>query len=221
MLLVRRPSRVALLRRGLALAVFMFAAGVAVAQRGSMSMGVFDASSAFAADFSPRDIKVLIRVLKLNADEEAAVRALYDGYVTALHAKGESIRAEISEVIERAEAMNDSSIMDTSRTKQDEFSREAAAMKKGFLDDLHALFSREQETRWPIVEREIARMKAIGGGRLFGESIDLVDMVERVLPEASKDARVSDQLEAYATSMQKALAARDEFISSNSDAFQA
>lgn len=202
------------------MAILWAMAPLCLAQRGTMSMTIFDVDSAFAADFSSRDIAVLIRVLKLNADEEAAVRALYDGYVTALHAKGEAIRAQIADVVERAEAIGDSSLMENSREQQEAFARDAAAMKKGFLDDLHALFSREQESRWPIVEREIARMKQIGNGRLFGESIDLVNMIERVVPEAAKDPQVLEQIEAYAVAMQKALAAREEYLAANGDEFQ-
>ena len=59
-----------------------------------------------------------------------------------------------------------------------------------FIEDLRVLLTKEQEARWPLVERELSRLKKMADGRIAGEKGDVVRMVAE-LPEASGEPRTA------------------------------
>ena len=50
------------------------------AQSSTMGYGMYDPDTSFKPEFSPRELTVVARVLRLSNDERAAVDTLYDGY---------------------------------------------------------------------------------------------------------------------------------------------
>src|SRR6516162_1187346 len=91
-------------------------------------------------------------------------------------------------------------------------------MKKSFLSDLKSLLTREQEARWPIVERELRRLKTIGTGRLAGESLDLNRLTEDALGEPPT-GELGEMLNRYCEEIDHALAAREEFLTAKNKDF--
>src|SRR3954464_12538360 len=90
------------------------------------------------------------------------------------------IKEFVSAQIERAEIMEDATHINDVYKKLGEWRTRSEQVKKAFLDDLKSLLSKEQEARWPIVERELRRLKQVGSGKLSGESVDLVRLTEDV-----------------------------------------
>ncbi len=210
-----------MIRRTL-LILLAFAAS-AVAQQGTMSMGLYNDGSSFRPDLTSADLKLIERVLGLGEPERLALDELYSGYAATLRNEGDAVRDFVSNEIERAQIMQDVGLLNKARAKVADWDKRSEQIKKTFLDDLKSLLTREEEARWPIVERELRRLKHIGGGRLSGESVDLVKMTEEVLgsPPAGE---LAELLNRYSEELDHAILARDSFLEAKrkdfSDAIQ-
>lgn len=180
------------------------------AQQMTMSIGVLNSAHEFAPELSARDIRVIQKVLGLGADEEVAVKALYDGYAGELASSGAEVREVVREAVERAEVMQDAALLDPAQRRIGEWEKQAEGIKKKFLEDLKSLLTKDQEARWPQVERELRRYKAIGAGRLAGESIDLTRLADEVYPEVWTNLEALEVLEQYAEAIDRAMVARDK-----------
>ncbi len=190
-----------------------------LAQGGSIGISLMNAETTFRPEFSPRDIRIFERVLGLKPDEKAALQALYAGYVDGLKSRSMEIKRDVDAALERAEVMQDRTEMAPAHARIGEWQRQAEQMKSQFLDDLKSLLTREQEQRWPIVERELRRVKRLSDGRLAGERVDLTRVLEEMLPHAADHPEIQDLLERYCEEMDRAIVARDEFTRSRSDEF--
>lgn len=183
----------------------------ASAQSGSMSIGLYNSEDSFRPDLSARDLKLIIRVLGLGATEQQLLNDLYSGYAATLQNEGAAVREFVSTEIDRAEIMADSRLLDKAHKKIAEWQKRSEQIKKQFLEDLKSLLTREQEGRWPIVERELRRLRLIGDGRLCGENVDLVRLTEDVIGTAPLP-EVADLLNRYSNDLDKALQARETFL---------
>lgn len=191
------------------------------AQHSSLGISIMNPESTFRPEFSPRDIRVFEHVLGLKPDEAAALQALYAGYADGLKSRSIEIKQEVDAALERAEVMRNRDEMEPAQKKLGQWEKQAEQMKKQFLEDLKALLTREQEQRWPIVERELRRAKQLGAGRLPGESVDLTRVLDDLNPKASEAKDVQDLLERYCEEMDHAIIARDEYTSSRRKEFGA
>jgi hypothetical protein len=193
-------------------------AAPAMAQYSTMSMGIYNDESSFRPDLSARDIKVIERVLGLGDAEKQAVEDLYAGFAAALRNEGGAIRDFVNGEIEKSQAMQNVKMLDKARAKVTEWEKHSEEMKKSFLGDLKSLLSREQEARWPIVERELRRLKTIGNGRLAGESLDLNRLAEDALGEPPT-GELAELLNRYCEEIDHALKSREDFLSARHKEF--
>jgi hypothetical protein len=204
-----------------AMAAFLGLAAVpapTLAQSGSMSMGLYGGEESFKPDLASRDLKLITRVLGLSPEEERALSDLYAGYAAALQGEGGEVRDFVTGEIERAEIMEDTKQLDKAQKRLAEWAKRSEQIKKTFLEDLRSLLSREQEGRWPIVERELRRHKHIGDGRLSGESVDLVRLTEDVLG-TPPTAALAELLNRYSEELDRALVAREAFLKDKGKGF--
>ncbi|CAG0983714.1 hypothetical protein PHYC_01907 [Phycisphaerales bacterium] len=178
----------------------------------SMAISVYSPRVAFAPEFSKGDITIVARVLTLSDSEREALIALHEGYVQALRSRGEAIGEDMEERIERAQALSSPELAQAKPEEINAWDAEAKKHKEAFLDDLKSLLTREQADRWPLAERELRRFKSIGSGRLRGESVDLVRLIEEGLPKAWTNPQVAEVLVRYAEAMDSALRAREDYI---------
>ncbi len=187
-------------------------AAPARAQHGSMATSLFSEEAHFSPEFSARDLKVMIGVLDLKPEEQEALSALYTAYADTLRAEGAAVREAVSEALERAEIMNDAGLMAPGSAAMEKWSARSEEIKASFLADLKSLLTREQESRWPILERELRRIKRVGSGQVTGESVDLVRLVEGALEGSAVPAAVAELLARYRDELDRALIARDMYL---------
>lgn len=192
---------------GCAIVATAFAATLARGQ--NMSMSVYSPAQAYRAEFSRTEISILARLLNLGEPEREALNSLYDGYVGALASRSDAIGDDLQDRIERSQAIGDPGIAQPSAEETKQWEAEAERLKQTFLDDLKSMMTREQVDRWPLAEREMRRFKRIGAGRMYGESIDLVRVIEESFPEAWAKPEVTEVLNNYAVQMDGALKRRD------------
>lgn len=188
-------------------------------QRSSIGYGVYNAAGSFKPDFSSKDLKIITRVLRLSADERTAVDTLYEGYKATLRTKSEEVQRVVGEAIERAEIMQDSSLLKPAHEQMAAWEADAEKIKKVFLADLRSLLSGDQESRWPIAEREMRRARVLGEGRLFGESVDILQLLDEVAPESFSEGHLAELVESYAVELDRAAVARATFLEANQPTF--
>lgn len=186
------------------------AAAPAMAQ--SMAIGVSSPRQHFSPEYTRTDIGIIARVLALTDAEREPLVTLHEGYIAALKQRGDALGEDLDERVERAQATMDIEGATAKPEETEAWEKEAKEIKEGFLSDLKSLLTGEQADRWPLAEREMRRFKQIGSGRLGGESLDLVRIVEENLPEVWAMPSVSEVLLRYAESMDGALKARQDAI---------
>lgn len=190
------------------------------AQSGSITMSVYDSDRYFAPQFSRRDLRMFEQVLGLSSDEKIALDALYEAYTASLRTRCDEIRAVVTDTAERAEVLGNRELLNTLGPKRLEWDKQARALQEQFLDDLKSLLSGDQAARWPIVERELRRVKKMPTGRLMGESVDVVQVTLDVLGDEKPSAAVGELLEQYAQDADRAILAREAVLERHADGFR-
>lgn len=189
-----------------------------LAQAGTTTMGVYTTENNFRPALTSGDLNRIVRVLGLGASERESVEALHEGYVAALRNEGALVRDFVSSEIEKSQALNDAGLLDAARAKAKEWEARSRQLERTFIEDLTGLLSKDQESRWPTVERELRRLRSVGKGRLSGESLDVVRLVEEVHAEPTV-GELADLLERYCAELDYALIARDRFVDQNKAKF--
>lgn len=175
----------------------------------SMAVSFQDPSTNFKPSITARELGMIARVLQLTPAEQESLDALRDGYEAALRVRREYISEAIGERVELAQATGDLSVAQVETDESKKYEEEAGKLHKAFLEDLKSLLTREQADRWPLVERELRRFRSIGKGRLAGESVDLVRVVDDGFSEAWANKAAAEVLLAYAVAIDGALLRRD------------
>ena len=198
------PTRLLLV---LAPILILLAQPAAFAQ--SMAVSVSDPSTAFEPAIRSHEIRIIARILGLADPERDALSALYDGHCETLKARAAEIADSRQEALERAQATADFSVADVPKETEDGWKAEAAKAKAAFLDDLKILLTKEQADRWPLVERELRRFKSLDRGRIAGEKLDLIRLVDEHAPAAWTTPDIANLLASYVQSLDAALTRRD------------
>ncbi len=189
------------------------------AQHSSMSTSIFNDETTFAPALSHADLDVFTRVLSMKPEEQRAMEDLYGAYCNTLKAEGGEVRKYVSDIMEESELMEDIRLLAPAQKRLGEWEKRSEQLKKSFIEDLKALLTREQEGRWPIVERELRRMKWINSGRLAGEDVDLIHLVAEMPADAKTSPALGDLLDRYSQDLDRALLARADVIDKNSEKF--
>lgn len=190
------------------------------AQHSVMSTSIFSDSGTFGPELSRQDLDVFKRVLALQPAEFAAMEELHGAYVNTLKTEGYEVRHVVSVVMEEAEAMGDMTLLGPAHQKLAEWTKRSDELKRTFMDDLKALLTRDQEARWPIVERELRRMKLLRGGRVPGEQVDLVELINELPASVKESPEMVDLLERYSQEMDRAIVSRAAFFEKNDEKFK-
>lgn len=222
-----RSYKICYVKRGRVAAIAGFMAGLGVvlgvappslAQRGSVGYSLFDPASSFRPEVSDADLRTLLRVLEVGPGEREAIETLYEGYVSGLKARASEISAVLNDAVERAEVLQDSRLIHEVETEN--WQSEATKMQGQFLADMQGLLTPEQMGRWPLAEREMRRLKRVSSGRLPGESVDLVRVLDDVDDKAMDRKDVREVMEQYAQELDGLLRSRDKLIEDQDSAFR-
>ncbi|MGP1347852.1 MAG: hypothetical protein ACTS3F_14440 [Phycisphaerales bacterium] len=192
---------------------------VATAQVSTMATTYFPESGAAGPQLTRSDMEVFVRVLELGDTEQQMLEALYDAFYTEWQQGHRAMRREASDLIERAEILQDQRLLDKVWPMRQEWTERATQLERRFLDDVTTMLTAEQEGRWPIVERELRRIKKMGAGRLAGESVDIVRLVARIVPDDAMTSEIKELLEQYAEQLDAALVRRERLLEDESDGF--
>lgn len=150
-------------------------------------------------------------VLNLTDDQRAAMDDMLQTYLNEHATAAALMTQKIDDA--RAESEESGQFENFIKTMNESRAVYRAAMDQAsarFFDDLRLLLTAEQDVRWADLERTRRRVETISRGSLSGESVDLVQLVDDMGYDAGVRSTLEPILASYETSMDAALAARNE-----------
>lgn len=158
---------------------------------------------------SSRELERYAKALGLDAEQHETAKTLLEA-MQAEHATiAAKQRDEMAAIREEFEETRDPAIF---RDKMPEIMRKSrevrGTMEKSFFDDLRAIINDQQAAAWPVMERMRRRDQGLPRGRMSGESIDLLRVVDdlKLAPEAR--AGLAGMLDQYEIDLDRALGER-------------
>jgi hypothetical protein len=166
------------------------------------------------------DIEVFVRVLTLGEDERALLNDLYTEYSEGIVDDFGAVRDRVMDIVEEAMVRNDQSLTERAWPIIEEWSSEKEKREEAFLQDLTLLLTDEQQSRWPLVERELRRIKDLDGV-IAGEGTDVIALAQVHLgAELIEAAQLAPILERYGAEMDAKLRDRDAYYEESFEEFR-
>ena len=158
-----------------------------------------------------REIDRLTKIVALDKDQQEAVKTLFESYQEQFKARSQDLRTKMERTRDEFRDSRDPTVWQNLRGDMDKFRPVRDEMEQSFLSDVKTVLRDDQQASWPKFERAVRRSRGLNRGRLSGERVDLIAIVERVdLPDDSKK-QVEPVLELYEADLDRTLAARMEF----------
>jgi predicted protein tyrosine phosphatase len=88
-----------------------------------------------------------------------------------------------------------------------------------FLNNVQAILNDRQIEAWPELEQTLRRMKSLPRGRLSGEDVDLIAIVNRLGLSVEQGAAMAEVLSSYSASLDRALRQREAYFEVGRDGF--
>ncbi len=173
-----------------------------------------------------KSVQTYATLVAMDQQQTDAALALQEGYAESHKSLSKKFQENMQKIQEEFQDTQDMSVFQKKMPKMAmEFGKQMDDLEKGFLGDLKALLSAEQEAKWPRVERMRRRESNLRFAIVSGQAVDLVD-VARDLKVDTGDPNLADQFERYELEMDKSLAViekwgkeqQDEWAN-NEDAF--
>lgn len=180
-----------------------------IASGSSMVFGL-PGSSNFRPAISRTQLALIIRALQLTEDQIHAVQDLHAAHTAELQSAGATYRAELEDRIDRAEMLGDLAVAQSIFQDAQQWEEREEELERSFLLEMRLLLDADQDARWSLVQREMRRIKAMPFGRMLGENLDVISMVESLGLDPNPEMLAV--LDRYARDLDPALQARDEFL---------
>jgi len=178
-----------------------------VAAQPGRDRGGFFGQANTEAGYSARHLPLFVDSLQLDEAQETIVGMILEEHESAVRNAEQAFREEM-------EAMREEGGRGFDRERFATLREETAAQRRRLEakveNDLKAVLRDDQRQRWPLLERELRRVRSLPQGQLAGESVDLHVVVEEAGLDPEENPGLDQALEAYATELDAALKARDK-----------
>jgi len=196
----------------------MVIAGLAIslASASALAQGPGGGRGGFGGDalqpsVNSREIDRLNKTLSLDADQQEAVKTLFEAYQEQFKVKSQALRTKVDRARDEFRDSRDPGVWQDVRGDFEKFRPVRDDMEKVFLDDVKTVLRDDQQNMWPKFERALRRSRGLNRGRISGERVDLIAIVERAdLPEDAHK-QIDPVLELYEEDLDRTLSARMEF----------
>lgn len=188
-------------------------------QRGGGGLGMFGGGGfrgMFDSGVTSRQFESMKATLKLSAEQQEAVDALFEAYQDSTTRLNNEMREEMDQLREdmRASMMDggpDRELMRKMGEQMEKARKARKALETGLFSDIKSVLNADQARRWPRVEAGYRRESTIGRGLMSGERVDVVRLVEDLkLPQAERES-LDAVLDQYAADLDRELIARNDF----------
>jgi len=194
----------------LGLALVLVSGGISHGS-GSTSWSLFGERD-FKPSLGEPAIRVIVRALELDGDERAVVEDLHEAHVRRVYQEGGEVRRRCVELIEEAQLTGKGKGLEEVQEIQDTWRDRRERLDEEFLQELRLILTAEQEQRWAVVERELRRMEEMARGRMSGEGVDVIGLVDAAGVDVADGSEAAKVLERYARSIDGALRARAAYF---------
>lgn len=182
------------------------ATGIAAPAQAQMGMGMGAGAGMGMEGLSKRALNTCATMLGLDKDQKEAAIALLEGNQAARKQLMKDFQARMQSLNEKARDDGDFSVYSKEMPKMIEEQQEKAKkLESGFLDELKATLTPAQMEKWPKVERFTRREKGLKIGVVSGQSVDLIDALDRIKADRSSNKELVDMTEQYESSMDNLL----------------
>ncbi|MCC6908728.1 MAG: hypothetical protein IT430_12360 [Phycisphaerales bacterium] len=162
------------------------------------------------------DVRSLVETLNLDGDQEALVKALYDGHRAAWNDATTAHKERVQAAFEASRASNDWTGMGKKTQQlQKQWEAESVRLETDFFASVKGLVSDDQMAAWPRFERDRRRRTLLASqSQLSGEGVDLIDVAEAIEIPHESLAQIQPVSSLYAEEMDSALTERSRAIES-------
>lgn len=158
------------------------------------------------------DIRIIDSILGLDESQRSLTGALYDDFFERYRVEADALEAELTAMIDESIVRQDSTITREAEDKAEQWDQRRLEWRAEFLTDLKLLLDQQQVELWPKVERELRRHDLIGRGRLAGEKVDLIRLVDAHVADWDANTELVEALDRYADQLDRALRARQRAL---------
>ena len=187
----------------------------ALAQYGSSGYGNPALRISASPPFTRADIRIMDSILGLTQAQRELTDALHSEFFQRYRDESTAVRMEIELLVEEAAITQKQEPLQQGTARVNEWNTRVEEMREQFVEDLRLLMDQNQILLWHKVERELRRKDQIGDGRIVGESVDIIRLVDARIEGWPKNPELVAELERYAERIDHAITARAEFIESD------
>lgn len=205
-----RLSRVRILSVfALTAATLLTTVGTAHAQPGGRGFGGGRDGGMMPA-INTRQVDQFAKILGMTKDQKDQAGALLEGYAQQAAAAQRAMREAGERVRDEFRDGGDPEVWTKMRDQMTKFRAERKELDDGFMNDLKSVLTPQQLEKWPSVERAARRSATLRWGRVSGERVDLIELVERQKFDDSVMASITPILATYEEDLDRELAKRNE-----------
>lgn len=168
----------------------------------------------YAPPVSSRDMDRYADMLGLDQEQRALAEALFEGYMEQFQAEARQVREQTDQLRARAEQEGNREGWREMGQIMQRFGERRGEMEQSFLADVRSLLTAEQAERWPKVERARRRENTLRMGRVSGEAVDLIRLVDEAELDEATNRDLAPILERYELDLDRALVKRNEIYES-------
>ncbi|MFU8828045.1 MAG: hypothetical protein ACNA8P_01265 [Phycisphaerales bacterium] len=181
----------------------------AIAQFGSAGYGNPVLRVSETPPFTRADIRIMDSILGLTPEQRELTEALYSDFFERYRAEATEVRLELADLVEEAAITQKQELLiDTGNTTVAAWNTRRDEFRAQFVEDLRLLMDQNQIQLWHKVVRELRRKDRIGDGRIAGESIDLIRLIDARVEAWADNEPLVEELERYAERIDRAIVAR-------------
>lgn len=179
-----------------------------------VSFGTQTRSISSSGRIAQRDVEALVKTVRLDEDQEALIRALYEGHRAAWQEGSNEYRALVRSILESNREGGDyRTIGPRMNEAQKNWAARSAALERDFFESVRNLLTADQMAAWPRFERDHRRRSLLASqSRLSGEGLDLIDVSESLDLEPAALERLGPVSNVYAEEVDQALTERSRAL---------
>lgn len=155
------------------------------------------------------DLRIIDSILGLTPAQRELTGDLFDEYFEVYRQRAAAMEARIVDLVDEAMIRRDFDTGLNATRLATSWSDTRETIRNDFYEDLRLLLDQQQIGLWHKVERELRRVDLIGNGRIAGESIDLIRLIDANAPGWTDNPELVALLDRYADRLDSALQARE------------
>lgn len=161
------------------------------------------------------ELRIIDSIIGLAPDQRELTNVLYDEFFDRFQTEAAAVESEVIALIDESLYRADGKAFGRAEELTEQWNERRDDLRESLVSDLRLLLDQQQVELWPKVERELRRNELLPLGRLAGEQIDLIRLVDTYARGWDADAELVALLDRYAERLDRALIARRTILDSD------